>query len=173
MGVFFWGYALTQYLAGYLSDRLGGEVVICLSSSIWSLTTIATLLCGSLGSYLVTAANWRTPFASIGLMFVTWSLLTYLFMVRPRRRKRSAWHSSSPVTFRIPSATSMYLAVPDSDNSETELRESKVFNTTTSSVITKEKTQLVEKNLSIEMERPIPVGKPMDWDKLLRHPPFW
>ncbi|CAH8643294.1 unnamed protein product [Heterobilharzia americana] len=40
MGVFFWGYAITQYLGGYLSDMFGGEVIIAISSVGWSLLTI-------------------------------------------------------------------------------------------------------------------------------------
>ncbi|OON20723.1 transporter, major facilitator family protein, partial [Opisthorchis viverrini] len=41
MGVFFWGYALTQFLAGYLSDRLGGERVIPCTSFVWSFLTLS------------------------------------------------------------------------------------------------------------------------------------
>ncbi|KAA3682457.1 MFS transporter, ACS family, solute carrier family 17, member 9 [Paragonimus westermani] len=41
LGVFFWGYALTQFLAGYLSDRLGGERVIPCTSFLWSTLTLS------------------------------------------------------------------------------------------------------------------------------------
>ncbi|VEL26479.1 unnamed protein product [Protopolystoma xenopodis] len=40
MGVFFWGYLFTQFLSGYLSDMLGGERVILISSCLWSFTTV-------------------------------------------------------------------------------------------------------------------------------------
>ncbi|CAH8592463.1 unnamed protein product [Schistosoma turkestanicum] len=40
MGVFFWGYAFTQYLGGYLSDVFGGEIVIAISSLGWSVLTV-------------------------------------------------------------------------------------------------------------------------------------
>jgi MFS transporter, ACS family, solute carrier family 17 (sodium-dependent inorganic phosphate cotransporter), member 9 len=38
---FFWGYTLTQIYGGYLSDKLGGQRVMFLSSIFWSLITIA------------------------------------------------------------------------------------------------------------------------------------
>ncbi|CAH8614435.1 unnamed protein product [Heterobilharzia americana] len=145
MGVFFWGYAITQYLGGYLSDMFGGEVIIAISSVGWSLLTICfiwlpsinigvynvygffiiarfllgifqgfyypslaslmanrvqvadrnftfavisagahlgTLLCGSLGSYLVTTVGWRTPFILIGLLFFSWSFIVYCIVHR-------------------------------------------------------------------------------------------
>ncbi|CAH8633164.1 unnamed protein product [Schistosoma bovis] len=40
MGIFFWGYAVTQYLGGYLSDVFGGEIVIAISSLGWSILTV-------------------------------------------------------------------------------------------------------------------------------------
>lgn len=41
MGIFFWGYSITQYLAGYLSDVFGGEIVIAISSIGWSVLTLS------------------------------------------------------------------------------------------------------------------------------------
>lgn len=38
---FFWGYCLTQIIGGYLSDKLGGQRIIFISSIIWSIITIA------------------------------------------------------------------------------------------------------------------------------------
>lgn len=38
---FFWGYCLTQILGGYLSDKLGGQRIIFISSIFWSIITIA------------------------------------------------------------------------------------------------------------------------------------
>ncbi|KAH8863304.1 Solute carrier family 17 member 9 [Schistosoma japonicum] len=48
MGVFFWGYAITQYLGGYLSDVFGGEIVIAISSLGWSVLTICFIWLPSL-----------------------------------------------------------------------------------------------------------------------------
>lgn len=38
---FFWGYCLTQIFGGYLSDKLGGQRIIFVSSVCWSIITIA------------------------------------------------------------------------------------------------------------------------------------
>ncbi|VDQ04769.1 unnamed protein product [Trichobilharzia regenti] len=46
---------------------------------------LGTLLCGSLGSYLVTTEGWRTPFCLIGLLFLAWSFIVYCVA------SRSAW----------------------------------------------------------------------------------
>ena len=37
MGSFYWGYALTQILGGYLSDRFGGDVIMTTAAVGWSL----------------------------------------------------------------------------------------------------------------------------------------
>ncbi|XP_059484941.1 voltage-gated purine nucleotide uniporter SLC17A9 isoform X2 [Neocloeon triangulifer] len=41
LSCFFWGYTLTQVIAGYMSDRFGGERVIILAGLMWSLATLA------------------------------------------------------------------------------------------------------------------------------------
>ncbi|XP_065353869.1 voltage-gated purine nucleotide uniporter SLC17A9-like [Cloeon dipterum] len=38
---FFWGYTLTQFISGYMSDRYGGERVILIAALMWSLATLA------------------------------------------------------------------------------------------------------------------------------------
>ncbi|XP_063064352.1 voltage-gated purine nucleotide uniporter SLC17A9-like isoform X2 [Engraulis encrasicolus] len=42
MSGFFYGYCLTQVLGGYASDRIGGEKVLLLSSTAWTLVTAIT-----------------------------------------------------------------------------------------------------------------------------------
>lgn len=42
MGCFFWGYAMTQILGGYLADRFGGDRVLALASLIWGMVTAMT-----------------------------------------------------------------------------------------------------------------------------------
>lgn len=42
LGCFFWGYTMTQFLGGYLSDRVGGHVVIPIAACFWSLLTFWT-----------------------------------------------------------------------------------------------------------------------------------
>ena len=37
---FFWGYALTQVLGGYLSDRFGAERVLLAAGLGWGLVTV-------------------------------------------------------------------------------------------------------------------------------------
>ncbi|VDN98343.1 unnamed protein product [Rodentolepis nana] len=39
MGIFFWGYMLTQFAGGYFSDLYGGEIVLPLTTVIWGLIT--------------------------------------------------------------------------------------------------------------------------------------
>ncbi|THD22057.1 MFS transporter ACS family solute carrier family 17 [Fasciola hepatica] len=243
MGVFFWGYALTQYLAGYLSDRLGGELVICLSSFIWAVITLTfvylpyvsndpttvynlfvcarfilgffqgfyypslaslmakevhpmersityavlnagahfgTLVCGSVGSYLVTASGWRTPFATVGVLCIIWSVLTYLLMVQPKqRRHKNALNSKSPTTCRIPSIPSAYAVTSEFDASDINTHESKTYMFTEPTVVssttksTFSSSGVIEKASEVDLDHSIRVIKPMDWDKLARHPPFW
>ncbi|EZA58725.1 hypothetical protein DMN91_009296 [Ooceraea biroi] len=36
---FFWGYTLTQVASGYISDRIGGQKVLCIAALGWSATT--------------------------------------------------------------------------------------------------------------------------------------
>lgn len=48
---FFWGYCLTQICGGYLSDKLGGQRIIFISSVIWSIITIAMPNFFELSSY--------------------------------------------------------------------------------------------------------------------------
>ncbi|KAJ8305772.1 hypothetical protein KUTeg_016317 [Tegillarca granosa] len=42
LSAFFWGYTMTQFLGGYLSDRIGGDVVLPIAASIWSMITFWT-----------------------------------------------------------------------------------------------------------------------------------
>lgn len=42
LSAFFWGYTMTQFLGGYLSDRVGGDVVIPIAACCWSLITFWT-----------------------------------------------------------------------------------------------------------------------------------
>ncbi|KAH3809294.1 solute carrier family 17 member 9-like isoform X1 [Dreissena polymorpha] len=42
LSAFFWGYTMTQFLGGYLSDRIGGDVVIPIAACCWSLVTFWT-----------------------------------------------------------------------------------------------------------------------------------
>jgi MFS family permease len=41
-GAFFWAYALAQVPAGWLSDRFGARVLICVYIAVWSIFTAAT-----------------------------------------------------------------------------------------------------------------------------------
>ncbi|KAL8590485.1 hypothetical protein ACOMHN_011698 [Nucella lapillus] len=42
LSAFFWGYTMTQFLGGYLSDRIGGDVVLPIAACLWSLITFWT-----------------------------------------------------------------------------------------------------------------------------------
>ncbi|KAK7482245.1 hypothetical protein BaRGS_00026488 [Batillaria attramentaria] len=42
LSAFFWGYTMTQFLGGYLSDRVGGDVVLPIAACLWSLVTFWT-----------------------------------------------------------------------------------------------------------------------------------
>ncbi|KAG7222432.1 hypothetical protein CRUP_029336, partial [Coryphaenoides rupestris] len=42
LGSFFWGYCFTQVLGGYVSDRVGGEKVLLLSTAAWGAMTAFT-----------------------------------------------------------------------------------------------------------------------------------
>ena len=42
LSAFFWGYTMTQFLGGYLSDRVGGDVVLPIAACCWSLITFWT-----------------------------------------------------------------------------------------------------------------------------------
>ncbi|KAL5022120.1 hypothetical protein ScPMuIL_001275 [Solemya velum] len=39
---FFWGYTMTQFLGGYLSDRVGGDVVLPIAAVFWAIITFWT-----------------------------------------------------------------------------------------------------------------------------------
>ena len=41
---FFWGYALTQILGGYLSDRFGAERVLFAAGLGWGLVTVTRIM---------------------------------------------------------------------------------------------------------------------------------
>ncbi|CAH1775098.1 unnamed protein product [Owenia fusiformis] len=42
LSAFFWGYCMTQVLGGYLSDRIGGDIVLIVSATGWALITFWT-----------------------------------------------------------------------------------------------------------------------------------
>ena len=42
LSAFFWGYTMTQVLGGYLSDRIGGDIVITTAAVGWSVLTFWT-----------------------------------------------------------------------------------------------------------------------------------
>ncbi|XP_067678257.1 voltage-gated purine nucleotide uniporter SLC17A9-like isoform X1 [Haliotis asinina] len=42
LSAFFWGYTMTQFLGGYLSDRIGGDIVLPIAACLWSLITFWT-----------------------------------------------------------------------------------------------------------------------------------
>ena len=42
LSAFFWGYTMTQVLGGYLSDKIGGDVVLVTAAVFWSLLTFWT-----------------------------------------------------------------------------------------------------------------------------------
>ncbi|KAK3791568.1 hypothetical protein RRG08_002924 [Elysia crispata] len=42
LSAFFWGYCMTQFLGGVLSDRVGGDVVLPIAACMWSLITFWT-----------------------------------------------------------------------------------------------------------------------------------
>jgi len=42
LSCFFWGYTLTQFLGGYLADRVGGDVVLPIAACVWSMITFWT-----------------------------------------------------------------------------------------------------------------------------------
>lgn len=39
---FFWGYTMTQFLGGYLADRIGGDVILPIVAVFWSMITFWT-----------------------------------------------------------------------------------------------------------------------------------
>ncbi|XP_067384300.1 voltage-gated purine nucleotide uniporter SLC17A9-like isoform X2 [Channa argus] len=51
LGGFFWGYCLTQILGGHASDKMGGERVLFISTSLWALITAGTPLLVQLSSH--------------------------------------------------------------------------------------------------------------------------
>ncbi|KAK7100474.1 voltage-gated purine nucleotide uniporter SLC17A9-like isoform X1 [Littorina saxatilis] len=42
LSAFFWGYTMTQFLGGYLSDRIGGDIVLPIAACLWSMITFWT-----------------------------------------------------------------------------------------------------------------------------------
>uniref|UniRef100_A0A3P8X1X9 Solute carrier family 17 member 9 n=1 Tax=Cynoglossus semilaevis TaxID=244447 RepID=A0A3P8X1X9_CYNSE len=51
LGGFFWGYCFTQILGGHVSDKVGGERVLVVSTALWAMITIATPLLAHFGSH--------------------------------------------------------------------------------------------------------------------------
>lgn len=42
LSCFFWGYTMTQFLGGYLADRIGGDLVLPVAACFWSIITFWT-----------------------------------------------------------------------------------------------------------------------------------
>ncbi|XP_069126561.1 voltage-gated purine nucleotide uniporter SLC17A9-like isoform X1 [Argopecten irradians] len=42
LSCFFWGYTMTQFLGGYLADKVGGDVVLPIAACFWSMITFWT-----------------------------------------------------------------------------------------------------------------------------------
>ena len=42
LSAFFWGYTMTQVIGGYLSDRVGGDIILATAAVGWSLLTFWT-----------------------------------------------------------------------------------------------------------------------------------
>ncbi|KAK2851764.1 hypothetical protein Q5P01_008040 [Channa striata] len=60
LGGFYWGYCFTQILGGHVSDKVGGERVLFISTALWALITAVTPLVVQLSSHtlaLMTAAR--------------------------------------------------------------------------------------------------------------------
>ncbi|XP_060787935.1 voltage-gated purine nucleotide uniporter SLC17A9 [Neoarius graeffei] len=49
LGVFFWGYCFTQVFGGHVSDKIGGERVLIISTSSWATMTVLTPLLVKMG----------------------------------------------------------------------------------------------------------------------------
>lgn len=54
---FYWGYFLTQVLGGWMSDRYGGEHILCLAGIVWSLVDVATPYIAYASTLLVIVAR--------------------------------------------------------------------------------------------------------------------
>ncbi|XP_013421814.1 solute carrier family 17 member 9 isoform X1 [Lingula anatina] len=57
LSCFFWGYTMTQVLGGYLSDRIGGDIVISFAACGWSFITFITPKLAYLSSDKATTVN--------------------------------------------------------------------------------------------------------------------
>uniref|UniRef100_A0A667WQ39 Solute carrier family 17 member 9 n=1 Tax=Myripristis murdjan TaxID=586833 RepID=A0A667WQ39_9TELE len=51
LGGFFWGYCFTQILGGHVSDKVGGERVLFISTASWAVITAVTPLLAKVGNY--------------------------------------------------------------------------------------------------------------------------
>uniref|UniRef100_A0AAR2J1I6 Major facilitator superfamily (MFS) profile domain-containing protein n=1 Tax=Pygocentrus nattereri TaxID=42514 RepID=A0AAR2J1I6_PYGNA len=54
LGSFYWGYCFTQVLGGHASDKIGGEIVLLLSTCSWAIVTSITPLLADVGPPLIT-----------------------------------------------------------------------------------------------------------------------
>ncbi|KAF6776244.1 hypothetical protein AHF37_04337 [Paragonimus kellicotti] len=129
-------------------------------------THLGTLLCGSWGSYLVAVYGWRVPFAMIGCAFGFWSLATYTFMVRRRRIPCNL----VPLLDRFVTTGSKgvplgndHSFIPDPEN--TLLNDKKIIEDHHILIM-----QSSPAKHSADAYKP---HRPLAWDVLLRHPPFW
>ncbi|KAM4610305.1 voltage-gated purine nucleotide uniporter SLC17A9 isoform 2-T4 [Polymixia lowei] len=55
LGGFFWGYCLTQILGGHMSDKVGGERILFLSTASWAAIIASTPLLAQLGTHQLAA----------------------------------------------------------------------------------------------------------------------
>ncbi|XP_051887200.1 solute carrier family 17 member 9b isoform X1 [Pristis pectinata] len=96
LGSFFWGYCLTQILGGYISDRLGGDKILMLSTCAWGSVIILTPLVvhrSSAPIVLLTASRFLMGL----LQGVFYPSLTSLFSNKVRESDR-AFTSSTVCT---------------------------------------------------------------------------
>lgn len=53
LSAFFWGYVLTQIPGGWVADRIGPRVLVCVALVIWGITSVLTGLADSVGWLIV------------------------------------------------------------------------------------------------------------------------
>lgn len=73
MSCFFWGYTITQIVAGSIADRIGGERILNITTLTWSILTFLTpQLIGNLI---------RPPIGVVVLAFSYWSGYPLFFLL--------------------------------------------------------------------------------------------
>ncbi|KAH6924215.1 hypothetical protein HPB50_013860 [Hyalomma asiaticum] len=129
---FFWGYALTQVLGGYLGDMWGGDKVMLGAAVGWSLLTLYTpdiivsqlrqqdrtiftsvvaagpscglLLIGSLGSILMASNGWPSVFKVTGMLGIGWCF-GVAFLMHHRRAPGQPGGGKALVRGSVPATT--------------------------------------------------------------------